>query len=214
MRILMRRAWKMTAAFMLSLTFITTNTQFVGAADVDFTDIQGHWAMKDIELLQDSNLINGDVNGKFRPNDSITRAEFTILVFRVYGFKPSSEHERVTFTDVPEAKWYAKGIEDAATLGIVTGDQGVFHPEQSITREEMATILYRGLKMNATSGATATEDKFKEVSDAANIAPWATEAVTELFNRGLLEGRKNNEFDPKALSTRAEAASLIARLFK
>jgi len=98
------------------------------------------WAAAAIDKWSTKGIILG-TDGEFRPNDSITRAEFVTIINRVFGFVDKSEE---TFSDVPATAWYADAIAKAVAAGTVNGDgTGKFNPNNPITCQEAAVIFYR-----------------------------------------------------------------------
>ncbi|MBH5319043.1 S-layer homology domain-containing protein [Paenibacillus sp. GSMTC-2017] len=170
------------------------------------TDIAGHWAEQQIKQAVINKLVNGYPDGTFKPNNTVTRAEFTVMLISV--LQPKSNGTTLTFKDrdtIPA--WSQTAISIAVKEGIISGYQdGSFKPNKTISRAEMAMMIAKALKLNA-NGVTATGYK-----DDANIPQMAKGAVKALKEAGILNGRSNNLFAPNASMTRAEAVVLLLRV--
>ena len=170
--------------------------------DKGMLDISGHWAVAAIEKWLSAGLAMGGPEGLFRPDDSITRAEFVALVNRVFGFNEKTEG---AFKDVDAAAWYAGDIAKAFKAGILSGDgDGNANPEQPITRQEAAGILARAFNIEAKNPVAA-----EWFADYKEISSWAEEAVSALAENGYIIGRTGYHFAPLDNITRAETIIMI-----
>lgn len=174
-----------------------------------FVDVDMLWASKEIEVLTAKHIINGVDDMNFTPNRYITRAEFSKLIVKALDLKLGEK--TVDFTDVETDKWYTKPIEIVASLGIVTGSDGRFNPNDAITREEMATMVVRALKYMDPEEYIIADTDFV---DKEEISIWAKETVAISEHKGLINGTEENKFAPKKTTSRAEAAVVIYRLLK
>ena len=99
------------------------------------------WAKESIEALADKGVLNGKGDGKFAPNDSVTREEFVTMLIRATGI--ASEESEKSFTDVPSDAWFYNSVQTAAAKGIINGrENGSFGAGENITRQDMAVIVY------------------------------------------------------------------------
>lgn len=169
---------------------------------VTFDDInEATWAKEYIEKLAAAGYVNGKDGKNFRPNDYITREEFVKILVSALGLK--ADASETIFNDVPANAWYAGYVNVAYKNGIVNGNgAGGFGTGGNITRQDLATMVYRAAKMKAN----VPDDKF---ADDGEIAEYAKEAVYALNSAGVLNGKGDNKFAPKALATRAEASKII-----
>ena len=170
-----------------------------------FTDVPAsYWAHQAILTLACKGIIAGFPDGTFRPDASVTRAQFVTMLVRTLGLKLGAGN--TPFTDVAPTAWYAPSVAAAEQAGIVAGispDQ--FGPNEPITREEMAVLLAHVLGSPATPGSPL------QFTDAAAIAPWAESAVQEVVGAGLMTGFPNGTFQPTGVSTRAQAAAVLSQ---
>ncbi|KRF03650.1 hypothetical protein ASG89_02495 [Paenibacillus sp. Soil766] len=112
-----------------------------------FPDLSGHWSRLDIEAMAGRLLVNGDWEGRFRPDDAITRAEFAELL--TDGFALPEKDARMTFfSDVDPSAWYSPSLRTALSFGLIEGyDGGLIRPDSFVSREEIAVMLDRALHL-------------------------------------------------------------------
>lgn len=171
-----------------------------------FADISGHWANENITRLFEKGIVKGDDDGNFNPDNKITRAEFTAMMVRMLGLAEQSYAGM--FGDVKADNWYATAIQTAVSNSLVKGDGDAFRPNDSITRQEMAIIAMAAYELKL---GELTADEI-DCADVESISSWAIDAVSKAYASGIINGRGDNTFAPKANTTRAEAASVIIRL--
>ncbi|QSZ27532.1 S-layer homology domain-containing protein [Aceticella autotrophica] len=172
-----------------------------------FTDIKGHWAEKEINDWISKGLIAGYEDNTFRPDNSVTRAEFVTFTDRVFNLTQTTD---ITFKDVKSTDWFYKEIQKAKAANIVSGyDDNTFRPNNFITREEAAAILTRLLKLQSV-----TQDALKGFKDASKISSWAKDAVNTAVYYGLIKGYPDNTVGPDNPITRAETVVILDRALK
>jgi hypothetical protein len=179
----------------------------------EFDDIANvNWADDAIQLLADKGIVEGKGNDTFDPHGNVTRAEFTAMLVRALNLNVTTE---ISFDDVAENAWYYDAIATARAYGIINGRSAEqFDPSSPISREEMASVAANALK--AVLGFVAPEDVEQIVSsfiDADNVVPVHRDNVALLANEGIVQGKGNDNFDPKGTATRAESAVIIAKIF-
>ncbi|WP_051235894.1 S-layer homology domain-containing protein [Paenibacillus pinihumi] len=144
-------------------------------------------------------------DGKFRPDQSVTRAEMAAMLVRLSGFE-DNELKGKAFADVSSAHWASKLIVQASDADLMKGyTDGSFKPDGSITRAEMAAVIYNQLKL-AKSDETVG---FADVSDAH----WASGMIAAIKGTGLMPALADGTFKPGQELTRAEAVTILNRLF-
>jgi len=188
---------------------VETSTPQETINEIIFNDIEGHWAKEDIIFMASQGFVKGMDKYTFRPDDYITRAEFSALIVRILKLEPASYSGR--FLDVAAGTWYGDIIETAAQAGIITGYLGLFRPDDYVTREEMTKMIieayiYRGYKIHKQNSRIVFEDE-------ANISDWAIEYVKTAYSLGFIKGVSNHQFAPKENATRAQAVTIIRRLW-
>jgi hypothetical protein len=194
----------------ISIMSRTNGAFLVVETDKSFTDTAAHWAKEEIDALSNLLIVDGVGNGSFDPNRSITRAEFTALVVRLFGLATPATTSGSKFDDVQSGDWFVSVVAAATGAGLINGyADGEFRPDQTITREEMAVILSRGL---AFAGYANDADKAGDFADQSDIPAWAAEAISQLAGFGVVNGKPGNEFDPEGEATRAESVVMLYRL--
>ncbi len=171
----------------------------------ELSDIDGHWAEKEISQWVEKGLSTGYSDGSFKPNDYITRAEFMALVNRAYGF---TEKIGTSFSDVNENDWFYDDVAKAVAAGYLTGysDETV-KPNNEISRQEVAVILSRLLKLLQASDKGALE----RFSDYSTIPAWSKEAVNSVVEKGYMGGYPDGNYGPANSTTRGETVTILAR---
>lgn len=180
-----------------------------------FTDINNHWAKTYIEKMASRHIAKG-VNGKFEPEASISRAEFTSLLTRALELKGIKEGTTASYTDVAEGKWYETEINKAYSAGIINKEDGVtFRPDIPITREEIAVMLARALQHKGiTVKPTEAQitQSLSKYTDSTQLSQKAKEPFVIAMEKGIINGRTSKTISPKENATRAEAIVMIYRL--
>ncbi len=173
-----------------------------------FTDIDKHWAKEDILKTYHAGLLIGITKTTFAPQGKLNRAMFVTVLYRMSG-SPTVE-ANTGFTDVKAGQYYTEAVAWAEEVGITEGtSETTFSPGKDITRQELATMLYRYAKGSGRD-VSKTED-LSTFQDAANVADWAKEAMTWAVGEGLLKGYPGSLLRPRGAATRAEAAVILAR---
>ncbi len=172
---------------------------------------EAEWAKAYINYLAENNIMNGDGNGLFRPNDSIKREELLKLIIEALKFEKAVQSDKA-FEDVADGEWYFDYVNAGVYHGVVNGISDTeFGVGENVTRQDAAVMLYRAL---GVSGMTFEKDASADFTDADKIADYATEAVSVLFNEKVISGYETGEFMPEGKLTRAEAAKLIYGIIK
>lgn len=176
-----------------------------------FTDLDADaWYHEGVDYALTNGLMNGVGSGKFEPDGQLTRAQLVTVLYRAAG-EPDTGKQVNPFTDVADDAWYTKAVIWAANNGIVNGvAKNVFAPDASITREQIAAMLYRYAGAEA-----AKEDKLSAFPDAAKTSDWAKEALNWAVASGLINGvadaNGTANLEPQATATRAQIATILMR---
>jgi endo-1,4-beta-xylanase len=175
---------------------------------ISFSDTQGFWAKEEIEFLAAHNIIKGLGDGRYGVSQTITRADFMVLLMGVLEAKLRVDtSETVPFADVNSDKYYEASVSQARALGLTNGNgQNMFMPQSNISREDMMTMVDRSLlKIGLESEAI---DSLSDYSDTWLIAEYAKNSVGRLVASGLINGA-NGQLNPQENLTRGEAARII-----
>ena len=168
-----------------------------------FPDVpESMWAYEAVTALKDAGIVSGDENGRFNPENNVTRAEYIKLVVMALELDLSGGSS--DFSDVSADAWFKPYIDAAFVNGLITGDDNnCANPDDFITREDMSVILYRAYDFGEQLTAEIT------FADSENISQYAKVAVDVLSEKGIVNGIGNNTFAPKNNATRAQAAQII-----
>ncbi|MBR0089649.1 MAG: S-layer homology domain-containing protein, partial [Clostridia bacterium] len=171
---------------------------------ITFSDIDAYpWAYEAITSLANRGIVSGTGDSEYTPERNVTREEFIKMLNGALGIA-EAEYSSI-FDDVAADAWYAPYVIAAAQNGICQGiGDREFGSGLELTRQDMACLIYNAVK----DKLTAYEDA-ESFADLPDIANYAVEAVTALHNAGLMNGKDNNIFDPRASATRAETAVVI-----
>jgi len=188
----------------LEMTELSQDVRLIDALVIPFTDIASHWALLSIIRAVDQGWVNGYPDKAFRPNQPVTRVEFTSMLVRALGLDLPSQPQ-LDYSDQQNIPGWARGYVGAATqAGLIQGlPDGSFQPNRLITRAEMATILVRSQGILPEEGLAPT------FSDAASIPSWAQGYIAVAAGRGWIKGVGDNRFAPNQQASRAEAVHLI-----
>ena len=165
-----------------------------------YSDMENHWSREYVQILSDKGIVSGFEDNTFRPENYVTRAEYIKLAVCALGMSLTSNRY---FNDVADGDWYFKYVSCAKDNGMADGFDGNFRPDELITREDAAVILYRALK-------SAEKGDISSFADSGEISSYAADAVGTLSGMGIINGY-NSEFMPKANAKRSEAAAMICR---
>jgi hypothetical protein len=197
------------------VTFEITRAGTYGAISnrVNYPDAEDHWSSDYVGFLGARNLTEAQPDGNFGVGSRVSRAMFAHM-FAMLERADLGSYNTSSFDDISTGRWYFRAVEWAADMGIIQGTgNGRFEPDRLVTREEMATMLYRYITFKGwdTTVAATREITF---TDYAEISDWATEAVTLIQQLGIIVGRPGGAFDPQGITTRAEYATIFARLIQ
>ncbi len=171
-----------------------------------FQDVKANaWFFKSVQFVYEKGLFAGTSDTTFAPNETVSRAMLVTALHRLAG-KPQAGANQ--FKDVTNGMWYVDAVNWASEKQIVNGyGDGVFGPNDNVTREQMAVILYhyakgKGYDISA-SGSLST------FTDSNQISSWAEEPMKWAIGKGLLSGKGANVLDPSSTATRAEVATIL-----
>lgn len=197
--------------FTMPASKVSVETTFVEIAtsDMPFVDVtENDWFYAAVRYAYDNGLMEGTSTTTFAPSLTTTRSMVTTILWRAEG-QPQKDYT-ISYPDVEENTWYTQAICWGTAEDIVKGyGDGRFGPDDFITREQMATILYRyatykGYDMSAS-------DDLSAFSDADQTGSWALDAVKWAVGSGLLNGKDGGRLDPLGLASRAEVATILMR---
>lgn len=166
------------------------------------------WFYDDVRYVYANGIMDGTSSDRFAPNAPLTRAMIVTILYRMAG-SPSVSGSS-DFTDVAAGKWFAKAVAWAAANGIVNGyGDSLFGPNDPVTREQLAAILYRYAVYGGMTAVTL-EENLGGFADTAQLSAYAIQAMNWAVGQGLINGSGSN-LVPKAQATRAQVAAIIHR---
>ena len=171
----------------------------------DIADVP--WAVEAINNLASIGVVNGTSATTFEPGRSITREEFAAILYRGFGF--DKVQTSGSFSDVNSSDWYYEAVMQFSAMGIINGvGDGVFGTGRTITRQDMAVMIYRAAKAANAQFAQSGES----FADSDSIASYALEAVSALSGANIVNGVGGGNFNPAGNATRAEATVILSRI--
>lgn len=178
----------------------------------NFIDVKpGAWYEEGIEYVSQSGLMNGVGENRFAPDGTVTRGMLVTILYRMEG--SPNETGRCSFEDVKQGGYYEKAVIWAADSEIVSGySDKKFGPDDPVTREQVATILYR--YSDYKEYGTSNRASLSKFSDAGSISQYAVDAMSWAVAEGLISGTDKGTLDPKGSATRAQLAAIIMRYDK
>ena len=168
------------------------------------------WYYDSVMYAYENKLVSGTSETTFSPDEILTRGTMVTLLYRI---EKEPEAPKNPFTDVATGMWYEDAIAWAAEEGVVLGvGEGLFAPEDPITREQIAVILARYAAFKGID--TATEHSLDAYADASDISEWALDAMEWANETGLIGGTSETALSPKASGSRAQIAVILARFME
>lgn len=194
---------------------ITVTPSFVLDTGMPFNDVPTTDYYYDaVKYVYDNGLMNGNnaTGTMFDGHATLTRAMVVTILYRAAGSPGSVGYNN--FTDVPNNTWYTQAVTWANQNGVVTGDgNGTFRPTDAITRQELATILYRyntTYKGRPTTGSTTLAG----YTDQGYVSSWATAGMQWAVGNGIVNGTTTTTLTPGGNATRYQAATMLMRYGK
>ena len=194
--------------FTMPASRVTIDASFVKDLGLPFTDVANNsWYADEVAYVYENGLMLGTSNTNFSPNLTTNRGMIVTMLYRLE--KEPAVTEACPFTDVSDGSWYENAIIWASANKIVEGyGDSNFGPEDSITREQMAAILYRYTQFKGYD-LTANAD-ISSFNDASQVSDWALNAMKWACGAGLIQGDSNNIM-PTGNATRCQVAAILMR---
>ena len=204
--------------YIADINVLSTSKNFKGGAEawfaltdkVSFDDVDANaWYADEVYQAAQNGYVKGMGNNLFFPEAQMTRAQFAQVLFNMAGELTEAGSHPTQFADVDGDAWYAQAVSWAVEAGVVKGtSETTFDPEGTITREQIATMLYR----YAGNGAQADLSILDEFVDGGEVCDWAETAMAWAVESGYMNGKGANDLQPHANATRAEVAALAVRV--
>ena len=176
-----------------------------------FTDVrEGDWFYDAVAYAYTNELFNGTSATTFSPNGTMTRAMLVTALWRLEG-EPAAAGTS-GFPDVKPDAWYTEAVDWASQTDIVSGTGAGFDPEGSVTREQIASILYRYAKLKGWDVSKTAN--LQDFADGTDTSAWATRAMEWAYAEKLITGKDGKCLDPQGQASRAEVATILMRLLE
>jgi beta-N-acetylglucosaminidase len=179
-------------------------------------DIDGHYFENDMRVLIAKGILGGYAPGVYKPDKTVTRAEFAAFIVRSLEMQPVQSSEMSVaslatplFKDVTPDQWYYASVTTAANSGLVGGyPDGTFQPNKEISRQEMAAMIIRAINTKGVFSQPATLNFI----DSDTINPIFKDAVQRLIFLGVMSGNADNTFGPLTKTTRGQTSAVLNRM--
>ncbi len=207
--------WYLDKALTLPVTSLRLDgdqTVYAGwvSLELPFRDVRPEdWFYADVRYVYESGLMNGTAEGLFSPDLFTSRAMIVTVLWRLSGSPVVNYY--MPFADVDQAAWYAEAVRWAASCGIVAGyDNGNFGPNDPITREQLAAILYRCAAYRQEDTSIGADTNILSFTDAASVSEYAVPALQWACGAGILQGA-DGALLPTHPADRAQTAAILHR---
>jgi len=175
-----------------------------------FSDVKtGDWYYEYVKYINEKELMKGISETEFAPNNTVTRAMFVTVLYRL---EKEPTGAKADFADVPEGTYYENAVGWALQNGIVNGvSETEFAPDNTITREQMAAIIYRYMKFKGIDMSVSENVDVTSYEDFENILDYAKDAFRFACSNGIISGTSETTLAPKESLTRAQMAAIFQR---
>ena len=197
---------QITATFVEDEDYVEPTPEPTPEPSMPFTDVsENDWFYGAVQYVYDNDMMNGVSANSFAPNSNLTRAMMAAVL---YNLEDQPTQADSSFTDVADGSWYADAVNWAAANNIVSGyGDGIFGPNDNITREQMASILYRYAEYKGYD-VSAVGD-LGQFNDADNVSEWANDVMSWAVGAGLINGMGDGSVAPQGTATRAQVATVL-----
>ncbi len=200
-------------SFVMPASAVTVSASFVSdqSGPLPFTDVaQSDWYWEYVDYVYRAGLMSGTGDTTFSPSTATTRGMVVTILYRYEGSPAAGAS---TFPDVAAGQYYSSAVSWASASGVVSGyEDGLFRPNQVITREQMAAILYRYAQYKGINVSGRAD--LSSYSDADWISPYAAGPMAWANYAGLISGMENHTLQPGGSATRAQVAAILMRFCK
>ncbi|MFV0441924.1 MAG: S-layer homology domain-containing protein [Lachnospirales bacterium] len=171
----------------------------------EFNDVSdSSWFDNSVDFVTSHELFEGVSQGEFAPNENMSRAMLATVLMRLDDGNSGTS----SFDDVPSNAWYADSVGWAANAGVINGTgDGNFRPNDDITREQLAVMMYNYANYANLDTSSSSQSYF---NDSAEVSFWASDAMDWAITNGLIQG-SNNNLNPSNNATRAEVSAVVER---
>lgn len=190
-------------AMLFGTVSITTDTH-IYAENMQYVDVENHWAQSSIERWSGYEIVNGNEIGEFLPDANMTRGQLAKVIATLLGLTEIPADN--PFSDVFEDEWYAPFMLRCYEAGIILGSEGMGMPEVPISRQESMVMIARALGIEPMDTA-----ELSDFSDASRVESWAAGYVAALISKGIVSGVADNILAPAETINRASVMTVLDR---
>ena len=200
--------------FTMPASAVTVGVSYVKAdetpSETKFNDVSANdWFASAVDYVTDKGMMNGTGTNTFGPKANTTRGMVVTVLYRLEN-EPSTA--AASFTDVASGAYYANAVAWANANGIVSGyGNGKFGPNDKVTREQLAAILYRYAQYKKYDVSVGEDTNIMDFDDVRQISSYAVPAIQWACGAGVMSGKSTYTLDPKGDATRAEVAAMLMR---
>ena len=195
---------KILSMILAAALMLTMAIPAAAAGSNEFSDTKGHWAEGVIDQWSKFEVVQGDGNGKFRPEASMTRGEFATAMVNLLGLTKKTNYN--VFTDLKGDEWYAEPILKLHKAGILKGDESKrSNPNARISREESFVMVGRALGITPKAGASLSG-----YDDADSVSSWAEPMMATLVEEGYIKGVTASTLRPGTNINRASVMQVLS----
>lgn len=200
--------------FTMPASAVTVGVSYVKAtetpSETTFNDVSANdWFASAVDYVTGKGMMNGTADNTFSPKAHTTRGMVVTVLYRLEN-QPSTS--AASFTDVASGAYYANAVAWANANGIVSGyGSGKFGPNDQVTREQLAAILYRYAQYKKYDVSVGEDTNILSYNDAQSISSYAIPAIQWACGAGVVTGKSGSKLDPKGNATRAEVAAMLMR---
>ena len=189
---------------------VTVDVTFI-PEDWPFVDVtEDKWYYDAVAYVYRHDLMSGFSEDTFGPNAALSRAQLCQILYNMEG-RPAVTGSG-SFSDLADGAWYTDAVTWAASQGIVDGyGGGLFGPDDNITREQLASILYRCAQARGDDVSVGEDTNILSYSDAADVAEYAVSAMQWACGAGVITGISESALAPRGEATRAQTAAMLMR---
>ena len=192
-----------TSKVLSALESYSKSMMVAGFKDILTSD----WFVNDVKYVSQKNLMTGTGNNLFSPSGKTSRGQAVTILYRLAGSPPVSGDG---FSDVKSSDWFYKAVQWASKNGIASGyGNGKFGPNDTLNREQLATMLYRYAQFKKMN--TTTAGGLSKFSDSGSVSGYALDAMSWAVSKGLISGTSDGKLTPGATATRAQLAAILHR---
>lgn len=187
----------------------TVNIEIIAPDTSVFDDMGGHiWAIPSVDFLYASGVVEGTAPTRYNPSGSIKRGDFVLMLYRMFNLRAAGTK---SFSDVPEDSYYAAAIASARAQNVVTGENGLFRPEEPITRQDAMVFLRNAMRAGGKAVSTGSTSELYAFADYNSVSSEARSAVVSMVHMGIIKGDDHRRLNPTKPISRAEMAVLVHR---